>query len=447
MITLFRSLCICAVFLVATTASFNVQASTKASAAADRATSRVVLNSARTEVVAGVAHYQYTLRVGPGEFDVVRIHRVIRERKPYRPIRTKSQVFMLHGAQLNFEGIFLRAGSDIPSKNTSVALYLASRGVDVWGMDFGWTLVPPETADFSFMEDWGIERDVDHALDGLAIARVIRFFTGQGFGRMNLLGYSYGVGVAYAAAGRETQVQRRRRHIGGIIPVDALMKYSPVDEVSRVNACLIAADIRDTIASGMFENRSGVLFATLSTLATTSPDDPSPIFGGLTNYQAALFAGTNTFLLGPPIAPFWHFVGGEFDDSGLPAGLLYTEPERWIGLLGSLPPYMPEKARLDLRASLCNEDEVSVDDYLAEIRIPILYIGAGGGFGTVGDFTSSLTSSNDITQFTVSLQADELRSIDFGHGELFLGTDARNLVWKKLRKWLVEHNGRVHGRR
>lgn len=434
--TLFRNLCICAVFTVATTASPNVQASTQVMAG--HATHKILLDSTRTEVADGVAHYQYTMRVGPGEFDIVRIHRVVRERKPYRPIRTKGQVFMMHGAQLNFEAIFLNAGAETLSRQTSVALYLASRRIDVWGMDFAWTLVPPDTTDFSFMEDWGVERDVDHALDALAIARVIRLFTGQGFGRMNLLGYSYGVAVTYAAAGRETQKHRRRRHIGGIIPVDALMKYSPMDEASRVNACLVAADIRNTLASGMLENSSGLLFNTLSALATNAPDDPSPVFQGLTNRQAALFAGTNTFLLGPPLAPFWHFVGGQFDDSGLPADLLYTDPSRWINLLGSLPPYMPEQARLDLRASLCNEDEVSIDDHLVEIRNPILYIGAGGGFGTIGDFTSTLTKSRDITQFTVSLQSDEMRSIDFGHGELFLGKDAKNLVWKRLYKWLVD---------
>ena len=36
------------------------------------------------------------------------------------------------------------------------------------------------------------------------------------------------------------------------------------------------------------------------------------------------------------------------------------------------------------------------------------------------------------------------RSIDFGHGELFLGTDAKKLVWKRLFKWLVDHDSRVH---
>lgn len=435
------NLCACAVFTVAIV-NGSIEASTRATAS--HTAHNMFLDSTRTEIADGVAHYQYMVRVGSGEFDVVRLHRVVREPRPYRPIRTKGQVFMLHGAQLSFEAIFLRAGTDMPSKQTSAALYLASRRIDVWGMDFGWTLVPAETTDFSFMEDWGIERDADHALDAIAIARAIRFFSGQGFGKMNVLGYSYGVGVTYAAAGRETQKRRHRRHIGGIVPVDALMKFSPMDEVSRLNACAVAAGIRANIDSGVFQNTSGAVFAALSGLAAHAPDDLSPIFPGLTNFQAALFAGTNTFALGPPLAPFWHFVAGEYDDSGLPTGLLYTEPSRWLGLLGSLPPYMPEQARLDLRTSLCGEDEVSIDDHLAEISVPILYVGAGGGFGTLGDYTSSLTSSGDITQFTVSLQPDELRNIDFGHGELFFGNDARNLVWKRLLKWLVDHGGHRH---
>ena len=31
------------------------------------------------EVVDGLAHYQFNVRVGPGDFDIVRLHRVVRE--------------------------------------------------------------------------------------------------------------------------------------------------------------------------------------------------------------------------------------------------------------------------------------------------------------------------------------------------------------------------------
>ena len=162
--------------------------------------------------------------------------------------------------------------------------------------------------------------------------------------------------------------------------------------------------------------------------------------------QAALFIGTNTFLLGPPAAPFWHFVSGTFDEFGLPAGLLYSDPSRWIGLLGSLPPYQPRLGTFDILTSICDEEDVSIDDHLAEISVPILYLGAGGGLGTLGDFTSTLTASDDITNFTVSLQPADQRSIDFGHADLFLANDASALAWPVLRDWLRDHSGRARHR-
>ena len=60
----------------------------------------------------------------------------------------------------------------------------------------------------------------------MSVARLIRGLTGQGFGRMNLFGYSYGVGVAYAAAGRETQQHPILQDVKGLVAVDQVMKYA-----------------------------------------------------------------------------------------------------------------------------------------------------------------------------------------------------------------------------
>ena len=71
-------------------------------------------------------------------------------------------------------------------------------------------------------------------------------------------------------------------------------------------------------------------------------------------------------------------------------------------------------------------------------HVPILYVGAGGAFGTLGDYSSSLTKSSDVTNYTITLSND--RSVDFGHGDLFVGNDAADLVWNVLYQWLVNHN-------
>ena len=389
----------------------------------------------REELPNNIAHYQFQVRVGKGQFDVVKIHRVVRENKPYQPVRAQGSVFMLHGASLSFNAVFLRAGTDNMTSQTSSAIFMASNGIDVWGMDFAWTLVPIETTDFTFMKDWGIERDVDHTLAAMSVVRLIRGLTGQGLGRMNLLGYSYGVGVAYAAAGRETQQHPILKDVKGLVAVDQVMKYSADDESSRQSVCKAAAALKKQMDDGIYQNSGGVTFGRFGNLATTAPNDPSPLVPGLTNFQAALFVGTNP--PGNPPAPFWHFVGGQFIGA-IPTGLLHSDPTRWINLLKSLPPYQPQRTGYESRLCICNEVDVTFDDHMGKISVPILYIGAGGAFGTLGDYSSTQTRSSDITNYTITQTGERLT--DFGHGDLFIGNDAAALVWNRLYEWLVSHN-------
>lgn len=391
----------------------------------------------RSELCSGIAHYQFEVRLGKNEFDVVRIHRVVREHRPYRPVGTKGEIFMIHGASQDFDDIFLRPGVDKPDAQNSSPVYLASNDIDVWGIDLGWTLVPEETGDFSFMQDWGVERDVDHVLASLSIARFIRGLTRQGFGRLNLLGFSYGATVAYAATGRETQKPRIFRNVKGLIPAEGLIKYAPEDEEFRIGACNRALVAQEQINNGIYQNNNGVVFGQIGELAVSAPDEDSPIAPGLTNYQFALFAGAVP--PGSPPAPFWHFVGGEFNEAKIPIGLLYTDPARWIQLLRFLAPYQPRLQGFETSTCLCDEEDSGIDRNLGEISIPILYLGVAGGFGQQGVFSSSLTKSKDITHHIVTQQPPELRAIDFGHGDLFMGEDAANLGWKVLNRWLENH--------
>ncbi len=397
----------------------------------------------KEQLTNNIAHYKFEVGLGDGEFDVVRIHRLVQESKPYRPNKTDGAIFMVHGASQNFEDIFLYVGATDINENTSSPFFLASNGIDVWGIDLAWTLVPAGTTDFSFMEGWDISRDVNHVLSSMSIARLIRGLSGQGFGRMNLLGFSYSVSVLYAAAGLETQQHRILQDIKGIIPIESLMKYGDEDKdkFGRENACFAAAKIKALIESGVFQNESTI--GIFGQLAIASPDEisplfPSPPFPPMTNFQAALFVGTNTFVLAPQPNPFWHFVGGEFEN-GLPIGLVFSDASRWIRLLSEphAGPFMPEQVRYEFRACLCDKEDVTIDDHLSEIKVPTLYIGAGGGFGEQGEFTTSLLSSTDVTSLIVSKNANP--ALDFGHADPFMADNADVDVWEVMRQWLVGH--------
>jgi len=375
----------------------------------------------------GIAHYRFDVRLGSGPYDVVRIHRVIKEGRPFGSNRSKGSVFMVAGSNQGFSDIFLNAGTKQPDPGSSVAYYMASKGIDVWGVDLGWSLISPETDDFTFMKNWGLAKDAEHTLAALSIARFFRLLSGQGLDRMHLLGFSYGAAVAYTAAGMETQQHRWGRDIKGIIPVDFAYKLDNVK--LRQLSCQAAESFRGQMAEGIYVNdRSGL--AGLGYLALNDPDGSSPVFPGLTNYQAPLFVALN-----PRPVSGWHFLGGSMDMKQPAFDLYHTTPTRWFRLVSSTSPYMPKETAVDLEETRCGNKDVPFDDRLRDISLPILYIGAIGGDGEEGYYTTTLTSSRDITTHTVEGKTPGME--DYGHADLFMAENAPELVWEGLNDWII----------
>ena len=390
---------------------------------------RIVLGS-------DIVHYRFDVKVGPGKFDVIRLHRIVQEKQPYNPIQTVAGVFLLPGGPNYFEPIFMAPLiSKVLNWDESITVFLAKNKVDVWGMDYSWALVPAGQTDFKFMKTWGVTRDAQHAQIALALARGIRGATGQNFGPLDVLGFSYGGAVAYAAAGDETQKRRALRSIRGLISADMPMRFQ--EQFLRDYYCTSMAADQANLDAGIYSDDSGVFDTQLYDLAMSAPDDPSPYFPGLTNYVAIEFVGASTWSLNAnPI--FWHFVAGYLDGNGIPTDLRYTDSRVWRDLVGNVPPHFPMQADWDTDALFCGVD-VPFASYLQKIAVPILYVGAAGGFGTYGYYTTTLTASTDITKSTVQFQPDDQRMLDFAHGDLFLANNADTPVWKPILDWIVAH--------
>ncbi|TXN38295.1 hypothetical protein FVB32_08370 [Flagellimonas hymeniacidonis] len=395
-----------------------------------------ILEIKRSMLSDDIAHYQILVRLGSGPYDIVRIHRVVKETRRYRPVRTSGNIFMVHGSSQDFDDIFLRPGVDSPNEQNSSPYFLASQNIDVWGIDLGWTLVPLETTDLSSFQDWGTTKDTRHVMKSMAIARLVRGLTRQGFGRMNLLGFSYGGNLAYSAAFKETQQHPILRDIKGIIPTDWAMLFAPEDDEYRENICNNGRAAEVNYSNGVYQTSNGVAFAAVGGAALSDPMGDSPFAPGFTNYQFAIAAAA---LPGPsPQAPSWHFLGGEFDGQ-TPTGLLYTDTERWFKLLVSLAPHQPTYNAVEGFGKFCEENVATIENQLGELRIPILYIGAAGGFGEQGVYSTTRTNSKDVSIHIVSKQPEELRAIDYGHADIFMADDAAQMVWEPLRDWLISH--------
>jgi pimeloyl-ACP methyl ester carboxylesterase len=399
-----------------------------------------VMHSDRTQLDGDIAHYRYDVAMGPGKYDVVRIHRIVREGRPNKPVSTRDAVMLLPGSPNSFEGIFMAPMVTGASElDHSIVMFLAKSDIDVWGMDYGWALVPPDETDFEFMGQWGLAKDVAHVEAALSFVRSIRVGTGQGNGRLHVLGLSYGGQVAYTLVGEETELAPGLRNVKGMIALEIGVKLG--NEADREFYCAMAEIDQARLDSNpptTYANDTGLGFQFLAYLASVAPEGESPFFAPLTNWQAAFFVGTSTELLTP--GQFWHLVGGYLDEYGIPSGLRFTDESLWLGAMGaSFPPYYPRQTDVDTDRLLCGAYDTPFDDHLAQITVPILHVGAKGGFGPSAYASTAFTASRDVTTITVQRLSDADEAMDFGHVDTVLATEAETLVWRPILDWIMAH--------
>ena len=398
----------------------------------------------RELVAEGIAHYRWEVQVGADARDRIALHRVVREQRR-GPIRTRKAIFLQHGDGKDFRGMFLPGTlqADTPD-DFGAAIWWARHDVDVWGIDQAWTMVPAETTDFGFMADWGMTKQADDLGLGVALARLVRLATGNGYARMHVLGYSSGAATGYALVDAETQLPPGLRQVGGWIPVD----YSPVGEGAEWEAfqCGPIADLEAQIAAGEYGYFVGFDF--MGVLARDEPDADSPVFPGFSNLQAAMFLGAGPiFELGDS-----HYLGGVWED-GLPVDFVHTTIPEWLDFMVSGAPWQPTQQILDYSLWGCSSYDVPWDDHFAAVEVPVLNVGAGGGIGPWTDYCLDLLGSDDITNMNVQLLADDEALFDFGHIDLWIADEAPELVWQPILDWVVTHSpgpghrpGRAHTR-
>ena len=385
------------------------------------------------ELIAGdVAHYSFKVQVGPSEYDVIGMHRVVQERRSGWPIHTHKTIFLQHGDAKNFVGMFLPAMYSPSTPETfGLAFYLAQSGVDVWGIDQSWTLVPSDNVDMSYAEDWGMDRQIEDLGTALALARQTRLMTGSGYAKMHLLGYSSGAMTGFSYVNHETQVPRGLRHVRGYVPVD--MSFQTDDPDLNQMFLNDLGTHQTSMSNG--EYLSFVPFALAGGLGRHDPDGASPIIPGFTNLQAALFFGAGPIFGVGSI----HYLAGIWDATGLPTGLQFVTNDQWFDFMESAPQWEATRFMLDYSAIASRAYDVPWDDYLGQITVPVLNVAAAGGIGPYSYYALSMLGSDDIENLNIQLQPEEARLLDFGHIDIFIAEDAPELVWSPLLRWIEDH--------
>ena len=395
------------------------------------------LNSERVVVHGDVVHYSFDISVGPGEFDTIRLHRVVKETAPGRLAKKMEGILLLPGAPNFFEQIFMPPASPMaPPENGSVALFLASHDIDVWGMEYGWTSVPYGTTDFTPLIGWGVDKDVEHAHIALSIVRWMRVTSGQGAGPIHLLGFSYGGFLTWAVAGEDTQLPGNLKNVKSIIPVDGAIFKAAQGSSTQINACNALPAIIANIAAGVaYTENSGWIYGEA---ALTAPDEPSTLLPPFTNFQAA-----------QALLVMGGFLRGSYSTSSPSVTLFHTYSQRAVNLLGhhliaGTPPrpYVPYQVNYDNNASRCGSDAypVAFDDHLGEITVPIYHVART----FTGFYAATLTASSDASMFVVNSPSTPTHN--YGHADFFLADNAAdpadnaaNKIWRPILEWIQAH--------
>ncbi len=399
-------------------------------------------NAERRQLVDDIYEYSYRVRVGQGNYDFITLHRVVREAGQWSPVRTAKSVFLVHGDALGFRGAFLSsAASQGAPPGHSIAVFLARQGVDVWGMDQRWVHVPSGMTDFTFMKDWNLGVHARDVGIGLTLARGWRAYTGNGAARMVLLGWSRGATVSYAYLNAETQRPQEKRHVSGFIPVDMAYTLAPGATQERQAACQTHAALAQAQAAGQYEGGMlGLTLQGIAGLAISQPAAPSSVLPGSSNREVALLFGsaTHAFQM-PPVIPAYHWTGGQFSAEGLPTGLVWTAERFFFDTLTQASPYQSIGEQVDTFAMWCGAPDVPYDDHLAQVKVPVLYVGAAGGVGHYGLHSLSLLGSTDVSTHVVKYLPDVYRAVDYGHADLFLANNAASVVWAPILDWVQRH--------
>lgn len=387
------------------------------------------------EVRGEVVHYQFDVPVGPGPFDVIRMHRVVKEVSPGRPAKKMEGILLLPGIPQMFEAIFLQARlSGHPVGQSSVALYLALNDIDVWGMDYGHSFVPYPSTEFGFFGNWGVERDAADVQTALSIARWLRVTSKQGNGPIHLLGFSYGGLLVYAAASADTQRPGNLRNIKGLIPVDGTPVKVPPGGTDQLNSCNTAKATLASLDAGVYHVDSSA--SRLRGLAALNyPNDLSPISGAASGTFPAFPAYTFTNLQASQVNSVRNkTLGGTYTVSPPSVTLFFAEALRIVRLQSVTPAYYPNRIGYEGAASRCDSDvfPVAFDDHAGEIEAPIFYIARQES----NFYSTTVTSSSDVSKLVVNQTLDPSL---YGHADFFLANNAATEIWQHILHWIETH--------
>jgi hypothetical protein len=376
-------------------------------------------------------YYRALIKVGPGDFDVIALNRIIR--KPHAGVLppTAGSFFFIHGSSEDFRQVM------VTPHGGGLGVFLAKRNIDVWGLDLRNVQIPAGTTDLSFAKNWGLDVQIKDVMLATRIARKIRGVARHGTNGIFLGGHSSGGALTFAVANAEAILPEEERDVTGIIPMDMPYKLPPWATDQGERSCFIEQMMRNANEAGFILSDNAATIA-WAKLAQTDPDAVSTYAPPLTNLQFAMENAGALFQW--PIYPFhpWAVVR---DSAGIAIAGRYTKTSEILQNFATSPVYpIPNGTTAEIFGVSCPTTDSPYDDNLGMIEVPVLYIGAAGGFGQLAEYTTQLLGSKDITNIMIQLQPGDDVVNDYGHMDPLTADEAPRNVWEPIHAWLVSRS-------
>jgi hypothetical protein len=376
-----------------------------------------LIGSSRIGLVSGnVAKYKIKVKVGSGEYDNIILTNYVQEESPWNTNISKNLVI------LPGQGLTEKFYSDM-------AIYYAQQGYSAYILDRRETNVPSTETDFSFMEDWTVDKYLKDTYEGIVASRVhTAFLVGQQPAKainLTAIGHSHGA-ILLTAYEASKYDDLDRGSVDKVVPVDIIIKYNP-EKLDLIQWQAQEFDvISKSINNGTYNDNSMGNMMGIASLAYTYPDNKSPFQSGLTNMQLFRLMASQTYRFSEhPYTPDYHYWSGAPDLSDL----YYVDENKLLSvtLTGGAVPNTPKYMDQYMAGLMGNVEGYEIDS--SKIDSPLLYIGLGGGFGDYGSwwYVNKVGSTNNrVTSMTWNHQ---------GHGSIALDNNSADL-WEIIDDWI-----------
>lgn len=369
-------------------------------AASQLSAARFELTADNLQPAPGVTETTWQARVGRGEFDRIGLHRY----GPAADVDVTAFLLYLPGTNMN-------GTSAVPDEDHNLFLFLASRGVVVYALDYRTHVVPHDhEGSRKFMRRWTLDAFVDDADAALEFA-ARREQDKPAF----VAGFSRGVSIGYGL------LNVTRVDVAGFVALDGSFKhYAPVGSFDRRSAIARLAE-SGRWASAVSRSRSWQSRHELMQGVYTNPAGPAPD-GRSANIGEQL---SNTLYRAWGPGALANPRDGISDVTVL------------ARLLDSYDWFYPTVQNVDGRGIAMQEDDPStkLDDRWGKLTPAVIYFGAAN-FGTEsllsGIYSASHAGSKDVTIHVLE---------NHGHLDVIVGNRARQDVFEPTLLWITQRAG------